>query len=69
MQVCNKMNFLFFLFTSVRVRNKKNIDLNLFYSYVVFTNARVGIIRSRIFTGARVRNIASKPSEHKLINV
>jgi hypothetical protein len=29
----------------------------------------VEIIQDRIFTGARVRNIASKPSEHKPINV
>jgi len=33
------------LFIDARVRNK-NIDLNLFYSYVIFTNARVGNIRS-----------------------
>jgi len=25
---------------------KKNIDLNFFYSYVIFTNTRVEIIRS-----------------------
>jgi len=61
------MNFVyFFLFTSVRVRNKK-INLNLFYIYVIVTNARVGIIRSWIFTDARVRNIANKPLERKPI--
>jgi len=41
----NKNNINFFLFTNARVRNK-NIDLNLFYSYVIFTNARVGSIRN-----------------------
>jgi len=30
--------------------------------YVILTNARVGIIRARIFTGARVRNIINKSS-------
>jgi hypothetical protein len=30
--------------------------------YVILTNARVGSIRSRIFTNARVRNIISKSS-------
>jgi hypothetical protein len=42
----NKIDLLYFvLLISVRVGNKK-IDINLFYSYVIFTNARVGIIRS-----------------------
>ena len=41
-----KNKFIFIcLFTDARVMNK-NIDLNLFYSYVMFTNARVGSIRS-----------------------
>jgi hypothetical protein len=44
------------LFIDARVKNK-NIDLNLFYSYVIFTNARVGNIRSWIFTDARDRSI------------
>jgi len=30
--------------------------------YVILTNTRVGSIRSRIFTGARVRNIINKSS-------
>ena len=30
--------------------------------YVILTNARVGSIRSRIFTDARVRNVISKSS-------
>jgi hypothetical protein len=30
--------------------------------YVIFINARVGIIRARIFTGARVRNMVNKSS-------
>ena len=37
--------------------------------YVILTNARVGSIRSRIFTDARVRNIMNKSSECKPINV
>ena len=41
----NNINLFFYLFTDARVRNK-NIDLNLFYSYVIFTNARVRSIRS-----------------------
>jgi hypothetical protein len=48
---------------------KKNINLNLFYSYAIVTNARVGIIRSWIFTDARVRNIVNKSSEHKPIKI
>jgi hypothetical protein len=30
--------------------------------YVILTNARVGSIRSRIFTDAKIRNIISKSS-------
>jgi len=42
---------------------KKITDLNLFcfYSYVIFTNAKVESIRNWIFTGARVTNITHKP--------
>jgi hypothetical protein len=37
----NKFIFIY-LFTDARVRNK-NIDLNLFYSYVIFTNAELEV--------------------------
>ena len=41
-----KNKFIFIcLFSDARFRNK-NIDLNLFYSYVIFINATVGSIRS-----------------------
>ena len=43
------------LFTGVGVRNI------YYFGYVIFTNARVGSIRSQIFTSARVRNIISRP--------
>jgi len=41
----NKFIFLFIYSLMLESGIKKNIDLNLFYSYVIFTNARVGIIR------------------------
>jgi len=44
--MCNKMNLFYFIFLLALESGIKNIDLNLFYSYVIFTNARVGIIRS-----------------------
>jgi hypothetical protein len=37
--------------------------------YIILINARVGSICSRIFTDVRVRNIISKSSYHKLLNV
>jgi hypothetical protein len=57
--MCNKIIFFYSLVLESGI---KKIDLNLFYSYVIFTNARVGIIRSWIFIGARVGNIISKLS-------
>ena len=41
----NKFIFIY-LFTGARVENKKNIDLIYIYNYVIFTDARVGSIRS-----------------------
>jgi hypothetical protein len=45
------------LFTDARIRNTI-----FFLCYVIFTNVRVGSIRIRIFTSARVKNITSRPS-------
>jgi len=53
------------LFTNIRIRNKKNILIFLAGIFIrggIFTNARVGSIQNRIFTGARVRNIINKSS-------
>jgi len=45
------------LFTGVKARNTI-----CFFSYVIFTNTRVGNIRIRIFTDARVKNILRRLS-------
>jgi hypothetical protein len=43
-----KNKFILFVYSLTLELRIKNIDLNLFcfYSYVIFTNARVGSIRS-----------------------
>jgi hypothetical protein len=64
-KLCMRTNkFILFVYSLTPESGIKNTDLNLFYfySYVIFTNARVGSIRSWIFTGARVKNITRKPS-------
>jgi hypothetical protein len=48
------------LFTSATVR-----PYIFFFGYVIFINARVGSIHSRIFTDARVKNIITKLSKTK----
>jgi hypothetical protein len=61
--------FSLFVYSLALESGIKNINLNLFYSYAIVTNARVGIIRSWIFTDARVRNIVNKSSERKPIKI
>jgi hypothetical protein len=50
---------LYWFLISARVRN----TIYLFFDYVIFTNVKVGNICSRIFSGARVINIISRPSK------
>jgi hypothetical protein len=61
--------FSLFVYSLALESGIKNINLNLFYSYAIVTNARVGIIRSWIFIDARVRNIVNKSSERKPIKI
>jgi hypothetical protein len=60
---------IFFLFRKKIYVHVRKINLFLLATlfifilgYIILTNARVGSIRSRIFTGARVRNILNKSS-------
>jgi len=61
--------FSLFVYSLALESGIKNINLNLFYSYAIVTNAGVGIIGSWIFTDAKVRNIVNKSSEHKPIKI